>query len=47
MKNNKQIAEFLGALVGKVIIFCLAAIIITGSIALSVKVIQGLLTWLF
>lgn len=47
MKDNKHIAELLGSFVAKVILICLASIIITGTVALSVKVIQGLLMWLF
>lgn len=47
MKTNKSFAELLGVLVGKIIIICVAAIIMTSVVAISVKAIQGLLMWLF
>lgn len=49
MKENNKSAfiDFLGKLVGKIIVICLAAIITTSVVAFSVKALQGLLAWLF
>lgn len=45
--NNKSFGEVLGRLVAKVIIACLAIIIASTVVAVSVKIVQGILTWLF
>lgn len=45
--SNKTFAEILGNLVGKIIIVCLAAIITSVVIAISIKIVQGILFWVF
>ena len=47
MERKTDFSSLLGKFIGKIIVICLTAIIVTGVVALSVKAIQGLLLWLF
>jgi hypothetical protein len=47
MERKTDFYTLLGKFVGKVIVFCITAIITLGVLALSVKAVQGLLLWLF
>ena len=46
-EKDKNFIDFLGRLVGKIIVMCLASIIVTGVMAVSAKIIHGLILWLF
>ena len=47
MGSNKSFAEAVGGLVGKIILTCIAILIASTVIAVSVKLIQYIIMWLF